>query len=118
MINRLRLLAQGFFPSKVKLQTLLLEIKRNRLQDLFFRYEYNNFLHTQVVQCIQTVLSNAVTITTSRALVYSADTEQSSDVQKEDEDLENPRKVAPLLTHVSTFFSFFPYLSIVCTVLI
>lgn len=70
------------------------------IQDLFFRYEYNNFLHTQVVQCIQTVLSNAVTITTTRAPVYS-EMEQTSEEQKEEEDLENPRKVAPLLTHVS-----------------
>uniref|UniRef100_F6UNS9 Uncharacterized protein n=1 Tax=Ciona intestinalis TaxID=7719 RepID=F6UNS9_CIOIN len=36
----------------------------NALLDLFFAYEYNNFLHTQVVQCIQTVLGNAVTVTT------------------------------------------------------
>uniref|UniRef100_H2ZK14 Uncharacterized protein n=1 Tax=Ciona savignyi TaxID=51511 RepID=H2ZK14_CIOSA len=56
----------------------------NALLDLFFAYEYNNFLHTQVVQCIQTVLGNA----------------REEQERKEEEDAENPRKVAPLLTHL------------------
>lgn len=74
----------------------------NVLLDLFFRYEYNNFLHTQVVQCIQTVLSNAVTISTSRAPAYTSEEEPGANEEqkKEDDDIENPRKVAPLLTHL------------------
>ena len=56
-----------------------------------------------MVQCIQTVLNNAVTITTSRAPTYTSEGEQaaSDEQKKEEDDLENPRKVAPLLTHVS-----------------
>jgi len=59
-----------------------------------------------VVQCIQTVLSNAVTITTSRAPAYTSEEEQreNEEQKKEDDDIENPRKVAPLLTHVSNMF--------------
>nr|XP_002131688.1 serine/threonine-protein phosphatase 6 regulatory subunit 3 isoform X1 [Ciona intestinalis] len=78
----------------------------NALLDLFFAYEYNNFLHTQVVQCIQTVLGNAVTVTTHtvKAPSYNDGTSRTDDrdeeERKEDEDAENPRKVAPLLTHL------------------
>uniref|UniRef100_H2ZK13 Uncharacterized protein n=1 Tax=Ciona savignyi TaxID=51511 RepID=H2ZK13_CIOSA len=78
----------------------------NALLDLFFAYEYNNFLHTQVVQCIQTVLGNAVTVTTpqpNRAPSYDGvtrPTEREEQERKEEEDAENPRKVAPLLTHL------------------
>ena len=48
------------------------------------------------------MLSNAVTITTTRAPAYTTEEEpETSDEQKkEDDDIENPRKVAPLLTHV------------------
>nr|CAB3265861.1 serine/threonine-protein phosphatase 6 regulatory subunit 3 [Phallusia mammillata] len=78
----------------------------NALLDLFFFYEYNNFLHTQAVQCIQTVLSNVVTVTASPAPAYSSENEsgnhnnEGSESRKEDEDIENPRKLAPLLTHL------------------
>lgn len=59
-----------------------------------------------MVQCIQTVLGNAVTVTTC-APVYSSNenpTEQNKE-EEEESDEDHPRKVAPLLTHVRTLFS-------------
>lgn len=70
----------------------------NTLLDLFFRYEYNNFLHTQVVNCLQTILSHTASMSADGS-VYTGE-ELSIQERKEDDDLENPRKIAPLLTHI------------------
>jgi len=71
----------------------------NVLLDLFFRYEYNNFLHTQVVQCLQTVLANAVTVTSEHtAPFYSKDQQNEDEQSKDDEDY--AKKDALLLTHL------------------
>ncbi|XP_076799633.1 serine/threonine-protein phosphatase 6 regulatory subunit 3-like isoform X1 [Clavelina lepadiformis] len=71
----------------------------NALLDLFFRYEYNNFLHTQVVHCVQTVLGNAVTVGFSPCCSTKSSTEKEME-KDDDDDTDNPRKVAPLLTHL------------------
>jgi len=64
----------------------------NIIFDLFFRYEYNNFLHTQVVNCLHTVLANTASLT-------NFDGTQVSHEGKDDKE-DDMRKTAPLLTHV------------------
>ena len=59
---------------------------------MFFRYEYNNFLHTQVVNCLHTVLANTASLT-------NFDGTQVSHEGKDDKE-DDMRKTAPLLTHV------------------
>lgn len=83
-----------------QLKTKLYHYYTTTIQDLFFRYEYNNFLHTQVVQCLQTVLANAVTVTSEHtAPFYSKDQQNEDEQSKDDEDY--AKKDALLLTHVS-----------------
>ena len=64
---------------------------------MFFRYEYNNFLHTQVVNCLHTVLSNTASLTNFDGTAMTSQSEGKECEEKEDD----MRKNAPLLTHVS-----------------
>jgi len=68
----------------------------NIIFDLFFRYEYNNFLHTQVVNCLHTVLSNTASLTNFDGTAMTSQSEGKECEEKEDD----MRKNAPLLTHV------------------
>nr|XP_039253529.1 serine/threonine-protein phosphatase 6 regulatory subunit 3-like isoform X1 [Styela clava] len=76
------------------------------LLDLFFKYEYNNFLHTQVSGCIQTVLSNAANVPTHSSPVKTEtnsnqdDSDSQKNEEEEESETENPRVVAPLLAHI------------------
>lgn len=71
----------------------------NGLLDLFFRYEYNNFLHTQVVQCLHTVLTSGASSPSNNTVPPVQRLSMDEDSRKE-EDEENPRKLTPLLTHI------------------
>merc|ERR1739838_151373 len=70
------------------------------LLDLFFKYEYNNFLHTQLVHCLHTVLAMPGAIAKPQQSIYPNEDLIAREQREQKEEEDQQRKTSSLLTHV------------------
>lgn len=72
------------------------------LQDLFFKYTWNNFLHFQVEMCVTSILNHSAHTGPHASIIQNHEDKPDSDSQNSDADALHAPTRAALVTNVIT----------------